>query len=115
MNKTITLPSGATVELRDPEELLKKDRDKILAWANEHEGVMRAVAIQDGVIAASIVSWSFDLIPPSVKMTSLGELKPKDYTALIQATEDTLDYLFADFGVSEDPKVTTANFNASKM
>lgn len=115
MNKTITLPSGATVELRDPETLLKKDRDKVLASANEAEGVLRAVAIQDGIIAVSVASWSFDLIPPSVKITSLGELTPKDYTALVEATQETMNTLFPDFGVSEDPKATTANFNDLKM
>ena len=115
MNKTITLPSGATVELRDPEELLKKDRDKVLSYASELEGVMRAVAIQDGIIAVSVASWSFDLIPPSVKLDSLGELKPKDYQALIEATQETVKYLFSDFGVSDDPKATTANFNDLKM
>ena len=115
MNKTITLPSGATVELVDPDTLLKKDRDRVLSIANEQEGVMRAVAIQDGVIAVSIASWSFDLIPPSVKITSLGELKPKDYAALIEATQETMNALFPDFGVSDDPKATTANFKGLKM
>lgn len=113
MNKTITLPSGNTVELRDPETLLKKDRDKVLSFANEQEGVMQAVAIQDGIIAISISSWSFDLIPPSIKFTSLGELTPRDYQALVDATKDVQEYLFPNFeqGQQNDPKAPTANFN----
>lgn len=113
MNKTITLPSGATVELKNPETLLKKDRDKVLAIANEQEGVMQAVAIQDGIIAVSVLSWSFDLIPPSIKITSLGELTPKDYQALITATADAQEYLFPilDASGADNPKADTANFN----
>lgn len=115
MNKTITLPSGNTVELKDPATLLKKDRDKVLNYGNGLEDVMRVIALQDGVIAVSIISWSFDLIPPSIRIASLGELTPADYEALIKATEKVQDYLFPTFEQNEeteqDPKANTANYN----
>ena len=115
MNKTITLPSGNTVELKDPATLLKKDRDKVLSYGSGLEDVMRMTALQDGVIAVSVVSWSFDLIPPSIRISSLGELTPRDYEALIRATANVQDYLFPDFEQNEkteqDPKADTANYN----
>lgn len=115
MNKTITLPSGATVELRDPATLLKKDRDKVLSIANEQEGAMQAVAILDGIIAVAVSNWSYDLIPPSIKFASLGELTPKDYQALIDATAEYQEYLFPTLTATKeseaDPKADSANFN----
>lgn len=115
MNKTITLPSGNTVELKDPATLLKKDRDKVLNYGSGLDDVMRMVALQDGVIAVSVASWSFDLIPPSIRFASLGELTPADYEALIKATENVQDYLFPNFEkndvTEQDPKADTANFN----
>lgn len=115
MSKEIALPSGATVKLKDPATLLKKDRDKVLAHANDFEGVMRSVAIQDGMIAVSVIEWSFDLIPPSVRMASLGDLPPKDYVALVKAVDAVQEFLFPDFFAEEegkeDPKAITANSN----
>jgi hypothetical protein len=114
MSKTITLPSGATAEIREPQTLLKKDRDKVLANASEHtEGLMQAVALQDGLIAVSVLSWSFDLVPPSIKITSLGELSLADYQALADESLKAQEYLFPtlDAGNQDDPKAPTANFN----
>lgn len=113
MSKTITLPSGNTVKLKDPTSLLKKDRDKALSFANLEEGVLQAIAVQDGIIAVSVIEWSFDLIPPSIRFDSLGELSIPDYNALIDATSDVLQILFP-FNNQDDlnnPKAPTANFN----
>ena len=114
MSKVITLPSGATVKLRDPATLLMKDRNKVLSVANEQEGMMQAVALQNGLIAVMVVEWSFDLIPPSIKLNSLDELTPLDYTALSEEAIKAQDYLFPNIteGNQDDPKVITANFNA---
>lgn len=111
MSKTITLPSGATVNLKDPKTLLMKDRNKILSLANGQEGVMQAVSLQNGLIAVMVESWSFDLIPPSVKITSLDELTIKDYEALSVEALVAQEYLFptlTDDG-TDNPKVSTAN------
>ena len=48
-------------------------RNKVLSVANEQEGMMQAVALQNGLIAVMVVEWSFDLIPPSIKLNSLGD------------------------------------------
>ena len=113
MSKEITLPSGNTVKLRDPETLLKKDRDKVIAIANEQEGAMQAIALQDGLIAISVIEWSFDLIPPSIKITSLGELTPRDYQTLANEASKAQEYLFPnlDEGNADNPKADTANYN----
>lgn len=116
MNKTITLPSGNTVELKDPATLLKKDRDKVAELiGNADNDAMRAIAAQDGLIAISVLNWSFDLIPPSIRIASLGELTPRDHAALVKATEIAQDYLFPTFTENEenadDPKANTANYN----
>jgi hypothetical protein len=114
MSKVITLPSGATVKLRDPATLLMKDRNKVLAVANEQEGMMQAVALQNGLIAVMVVEWSFDLIPPSIKLNSLDELTPLDYNALSEEAMKAQDYLFPNIseGNPDDPKASTANSNA---
>lgn len=113
MSNTVKLPSGATVELKNPEHLLKRDRDKVLANANGADGVMQAIALQDGIIAVSVLNWSFDLIPPSIRISSLDELNPRDYEALIKATQPAQEFLFPNFdaGATDDPKATTANSN----
>lgn len=114
MSKTITLPSGATVKLRDPSTLLMKDRNKIMEIANKQEDILQALAIQSGIIAVMVVEWSFDLIPPNIRFASLEELTPKDYDALAKYAEEAADYLFPGLQNDEDkdnPKVSTANSN----
>lgn len=116
MAREITLPSGATVRLREPQTLLKKDRDTVSRIASEAEGeLMQAVAMQDGLIAISVIDWSFDLVPPSIRLTSLGELTPKDYDALSVECVKAAEYLFPNMNESEenlnDPKAPTANSN----
>jgi hypothetical protein len=116
MAKEITLPSGATVKLRNPETLLKKDRDKVSEIASKAEGeLMQAVAMQDAFIAVSVIEWSFDLVPPSIKITSLGELTPKDYDALAEEAMKAVNYLFPSLDATEEnienPKADTANSN----
>lgn len=111
MSKTITLPSGATVTLKDPKTLLMKDRNKVLSLANGQEGVMQAVSLQNGLIAVMVESWSFDLIPPSVKITSLDELTIKDYETLSAEALVAQEYLFPAITdeATDNPKVSTAN------
>lgn len=116
MSKEITLPSGNTAKIRDPKTLLKKDRDKVTEIAGRAENeMMRASYIQDGLVAISVIEWSFDLIPPSIRMASLGELTPGDFDALLKACEPAAECLFPDMEASkeneEDPKVITANSN----
>jgi hypothetical protein len=75
MSKKITLPSGATVTLKDPQNLRVKDRKRVLKSAETEGGdLSRALALGDALVAMLVESWSFDLLPPSVKMESLDEL-----------------------------------------
>ena len=83
MKKEVTLPSGATVVLKDPDSLKVKDREKIVVAGDKVEGdAQSALAMQNTFLAVIIDEWSFDLVIPSVKMSSLGELSPRDYDAL---------------------------------
>ena len=114
MSKVITLPSGATATLRDPKTLLMKDRNRVMELASKHEGLLQAVAIQNGLISVLITEWSFDLIPPSIKIDSLGELTPADYEALAVEAEKAQSCLFPSIseGDAQDPKASTADSNA---
>jgi hypothetical protein len=113
MSKEITLPSGATVKLRDAESLLIKDRNKVMSIANNEEGAMMTIALQNGLMAVMVVEWSFDLIPPNIRLASLEELTPKDYDALLEAVVHAQDFLFPSITGTEvneqDPKASTAN------
>lgn len=115
MSKIITLPSGATAKLRDPETLLIKDRNKVMALAGEQSTeVTQSIAMVDGLISVMVIEWSFDLIPPAIRLASLGDLTPRDYQVLSEEALKAQDYLFPNMteDKSDDPKVITANSNA---
>lgn len=100
----ITLPSGATVELRDPDTLKVKDRDKVIAVMDSNKGdAAKAIDMQNALIGLIIESWSFDLVPPSVKVDSLGELSPKDYQVLLNHAKTAQEVLFPSFAESDNP------------
>ena len=115
MSKEVTLPSGHTVKLRDPESFLMKDRNKVMEQAGKADNdVAQAIAITNGLIAISVVEWSFDLIPPSIRVASLDELTPKDYDFLASQVDEAASYLFPSLTGEEgknDPKASTANSN----
>jgi hypothetical protein len=115
MAEKVTLPSGATVTLRDPQELRVKDRTKIYSNANGQEGIMQALSLTDGLIASLIVEWSFDLIPPAIKIDSLGELTMADYDTLAEYAGKAQDVIFPNLAKTleneADPKAPTANSN----
>jgi len=117
MSKKITLPSGATVTLKDPQNLRVKDRKRVLKSAETEGGdLSRALALGDALIAMLVEDWSFDLLIPAVKIDNLDELEMKDYDALVEETKDAQKYLFpnlADTDENEaDPKAHTADSNA---
>lgn len=117
MSKKITLPSGATVTLKDPQNLRVKDRKRVLKSAETEGGdLSRALALGDALIAMLVEDWSFDLLIPAVKLDNLDELEMKDYDALVEETKDAQKYLFpnlADTDENEaDPKAPTADSNA---
>jgi hypothetical protein len=120
MSKIISLPSGATVTLRDPKEFKQKDRVKIYegAGANELETLSGGMAMIDRILSVLIEEWSFDLLPPSIKIDSLGEMSIPDYDRLTDEAQNALAVLFpqlqpADASVVEaDPKVISENLEA---
>jgi hypothetical protein len=111
--KTITLPSGATVVLKDPTTLRVKDRKKVYRNANGEEGIMQAISLIDGLIAIMVESWSLDLIIPSIKIESIDEMEMADYDALTEEAQIAQKTLFPSLAKTDeaeaDPKVPTAN------
>ena len=117
MSKKITLPSGATVTLKDPQNLRVKDRKRVLKSAETEGGdLSRALALGDALIAMLVEDWSFDLLIPSIKIDNLDELEMKDYDALVEETKDAQKYLFPNLAETDDneadPKALTADSNA---
>lgn len=117
MSKKVTLPSGATVTLKDPQMLRVKDRKKVLKSAEVEGGdLSKALALGDALISMLIEDWSFDLVIPSVKTDTLDELTMADYDALVDHTKEAQKYLFPSIAETEenekDPKADTANSNA---
>jgi len=114
MQTNITLPSGATVKLKDPALLRVKDRKKVMKAGDSETGELgKALALGDAIIAMLVEEWSFDLIIPSVKTESLDELEVTDYDALVEATTPAQKILFPSLGKNDvneaDPKAITAN------
>ena len=113
MSKTLTLPSGATVKLRDPKSLKHKDRKRIYNIDAESGSYLAGIELLENIIAILVEEWSFDLVPPSVKIESLGELDLADYDALQAECETALGTLFPQLAKTieseQDPKVITEN------
>jgi hypothetical protein len=116
MSKKITLPSGATVTLKDPSLLRVKDRKRVLRSAEVEGGdLSKALALGDALIAMLVEDWSFEFLIPAVKIDNLDELEMKDYDALVEETKDAQKFLFPNLAETEeteaDPKAPTANSN----
>jgi len=95
MSKKITLPSGATVTIKDPATLRVKDRNRVIKAGEGLTGeITKGLAFSEALVATIIEDWSFDLIIPSVKPDSLEELEIADYDALVAASEDISKVLF---------------------
>ena len=113
-NKEILLPSGATATLKDPKSFKQKDRAKLYAGIDgDNPGLERGMMLMDGLIAISVESWTLDLIPPSVKPESIGELSIDDYDALQEECQKFMPLLFPQLAATvegeADPKVTSGN------
>ena len=114
MSKKITLPSGATVTLKDASLLRVKDRKRVLKSAEVEGGdLSRALALGDALIAMLVEDWSFDFLIPAVKLDNLDELEMKDYDALVDETKDAQKFLFPSLAetpeTEADPKALTDN------
>ena len=105
MSRKITLPSGATVTLKEAAELKVKDRNRIMLAGDEDTQAAKGIAIGNALLAAIIEAWSFDLLIPSVKVDSIEELSIPDYTALMKETENLTKELFPDLADTDENKL----------
>jgi hypothetical protein len=95
MSKKVTLPSGATATIKDPNTLRVKDRNRVIKAGDGLTGdIAKGLAFSEALVATIIEDWSFDLIIPSVKPESLEELEIADYDALVKASEEISKVLF---------------------
>ena len=93
----VTLPSGATVDLRD--KVTAKDKfavQKSLHFSLDTQTLLQESTgglvndMTNALLAQLITSWSFGMPIPSVDGNSLDELDLDDYDALAEAVEPTL-------------------------
>ena len=95
MSKKITLPSGATVTLKDPKTLRVKDRKKVVLASDSAQGdFSKALALGDALVAMLIEDWSLELPIPLISIDSLGELEMADYDYLVEETKEAQKALF---------------------
>ena len=116
-SRTITLPSGATVVLRDASTLKVKDRKRVFAAADGQEGILQALSLGDGIIACMVESWTLDLLPPNVRIESIDEMSMADYDFLLAEAQEAQSVLFPSLAktpeTEADPKADTANSSDS--
>lgn len=117
MSKTITLPSGITVTLRDPKTIKYGDRKKLYKTIDiDGSDLTRALAMNDALISILIESWSLQRPVPAIKPDSLDELEVTDYDALVEHTKEVQTALFPNLANTpeneQDPKAPTENSNA---
>ena len=94
MSEVIKLPSGNTATIKDPKSLKQGDRKKIMVIAGKTDNAIETgLAIVDTLLSILIEEWSFDLVPPSVKVTSLDELSIEDYDALSKSRRSAKIYM----------------------
>ena len=117
MSKKVTLPSGATVTLKDPSKIRYGDRKRLYKSIDiEGSDLVKAMAMNDALIAMLIEEWSLSAPIPALNAESIDELEIADYDALVEHTKDAQKALFpnlADTPENEaDPKAPSANSNA---
>ena len=116
MSNKISLPSGATVTIKDASTLKQKDREKIYPlMKGEAVSPATTAELTKTLLAIIITDWSFDLLIPSVQIDSLGELDIADYDELEKQAEPALLALFPSLAKTieneQNPKVITASSN----
>ena len=105
MTKKITLPSGATVSIKDAAELKVRDRNRIMRAGDSNSPAEKGIAIGNALLATIIEEWSYDLMIPSVKEDSIEELPIKDYVELMKQTDQLTKDLFPDLNDTDENKL----------
>lgn len=94
------LPSGGWVQLRDPDTLRKKDRDRILNQISAQNFGAAGVELNNATIATMVEAWHLPYMPDAVvphrNPKILGELTIKDGVALEKMQEEYREILFPD-------------------
>lgn len=96
MSKKLTLPSGATVTIKDGSELKVRDRNRIMRAGDKASDADRGISIGNALLIAIIEDWSYDLLIPSVKEDTIEDLPIPDYIALMKETDNLTKGLFPD-------------------
>ena len=108
-NETFTLPSGATVVLRDPKSIRQKDRKLMYTTSNGKTGLLQSIAMTEGVMAMMIESWSLQMSLPNFDIEVLGELEIPDYDALAKKAAELVPILFPEINKIEGTKADDAS------
>lgn len=120
----ITVPSGGTVTMKDPDDLTYGDREDFLSSMQidldgKAQGVTggRVMAqMERGLVTAAVEDWTITdpktqaVLPvPSVSAKSLRNIRTSDFAAISAAARPLRDHLFPeDFGPDPDTKSPTS-------
>lgn len=118
MSNKIELPSGGWAMLRDPKTLKHADRQKLYKGLDSNTpSLERGMIVADRLVALLVESWSFELIPPSIRFESIGELDVEDYDVLSKEAEAAGKKLFPSMAKTleseADPKAITEDSSDS--
>ena len=108
----LDLPAGAWAELRDPEAVTERQRKPFIgalgraakAEGSEDGGLSAMIEVQDSLVMAMVVAWSFE---SPVVADSLLDLPHKTVSVLRTACMKYQSELLPDFGVDPDPASPT--------
>ncbi|MEV6833475.1 hypothetical protein AB0N17_02920 [Streptomyces sp. NPDC051133] len=84
----IKLPSGAWIQLKDPNTLRRGDRQSVLRAIRDPEETMGAgLDMINGLLRVLVIDWSYSLPIPSESPGSLDLLPLEDDDAITEAIE----------------------------
>jgi len=120
----ITVPSGATVTIKDPDDLTYGDREDFLsAMQIDLDGKAQGVTggavmaqLERGLVVAAVEAWTVQdpktdaVVPiPSVSAKSLRLIRAGDFAAIAAEARALQQFLFPeDFGPDPDPASPTS-------
>lgn len=112
MPKTIDLPSGGTATILDVREFKSGEMRRINVAMGESRAVTNSgltVVAKDAAAAQSIIAWSLPYLAgakvPRVDPDTFDRLDPKDYAAVLAATEDYIAILYPPPATPDDSDV----------
>ena len=105
MSKKLTLPSGATVTIKDGADLKVKDRNRIMRAGDKATDAERGISIGNALLTAIIEDWSYEFLIPSVREDSIDELPIPDYVALMKETDNLTKDLFPDLSDTDENRL----------